>query len=446
MIPGILRLNSKTKYGMTSRNVPIYLFNPLDKKYQPCIVGCSQKDVTSNVLALINVERWEENKLTRGNLIRIIGTCGDLKAEEEALLYQYSSSTWKRFSKETLKIPSFDGYTHITGFAFNVDPPGCTDIDDAIIVGDDEYIYIVIADVASWMIENPDIFKKASTIGQTLYNNGRIISPLLPIQDECSLLPDKKRHGIALRFKWNNSEISNLKFMKVSFVNSKSFTYESIYSTKYGSLLKEISSYIAKRDIIDSHEWISELMILYNCEVAKVLVNQKQGLLRTQNAPDIEKFELYTTLGADLEFLANKSALYTHALEGGKHWGLNKEYYCHSTSPIRRFADIVNQMVIREDSILPFDLETINTLATNAKKYERDVFFMNKILSTSSRVVNGIVLSDHRIWVSSWKRIITCKNSEPLGSSGILKYSLDMDQPSWKRKMVFRFEGINYQE
>ena len=104
MIPGILELNSKTKYGMSSRNVPSYLFRPLDTSLGLCIVGCSRKDTTSNVLALINVEHWSED-LTKGNLTEIVGKCGDMKAEELALLYQYSVRPWKKF-KEPLIAPS----------------------------------------------------------------------------------------------------------------------------------------------------------------------------------------------------------------------------------------------------------------------------------------------------------------------------------------------------
>jgi exoribonuclease R len=141
MIPGILRLNSKIKYGLTSRNVPLYLFNPLDTTLKPCIVGSSSNEKT-NVLALINVEKWEPEKLTRGNLVRIIGKCGDIEAEEEALLIQYSSNIWKNFRKDSLNIPLYETHEHIQGFTFNVDPAGCTDIDDAITIGDDGYIYI----------------------------------------------------------------------------------------------------------------------------------------------------------------------------------------------------------------------------------------------------------------------------------------------------------------
>lgn len=442
MIPGILRLNSKVKYGLTSRNVPIYLFTPLDRKFSSCIVGCSQKDVSSNVLVLVNVDHWETSKLTRGNLLKVLGKCGEKTAEEDALFYQYSNLSWKHFDRTTLKEPDFSDYTPIEGFTFNVDPEGCVDIDDTITIGKNGYIYITIANVASWMNQNPTLFQKAAAIGQTLYKNGKVVSPLLPIQYECSLLPEKERYGLALKFQWNETELYNVSFEKVKLINNQSYTYDSIYNSKYATLLQHITFLLTGKHIQDSHAWIEELMIFYNCEVAKELIHQKKGLLRAQEPPVVEKLEQYKTIGADTEFLANKSAYYVNASTPQTHWGLQKDYYCHATSPIRRFADIVNQMVLSGYPVPTYDVATVNERGTCAKKYERDMFFLSQVLSSSKREIEGVTVSDHRVWVPEWKRIITCKNDVPIGSRGILKYSVDMDQPTWKKRMVFRFDSV----
>jgi exoribonuclease R len=443
MISGILQLNSKTRYGMSSRKIPTYLFKPLDTNLPDCIVGSSAKDVTSNVLAIITVEHWESEKLTRGTLIRIIGKCGDIAAEEEAILYQYAQPRRKK-DKYDINQPAFDSHKLVIGRTFNVDPQGCVDIDDAITIGEDGFIYIVIADVGCWMKENPKLFEEVSNIGQTLYNDGKIVLPLLPIQEECSLIVGKKRRGIALKFKWNGREISETSFERVIVINNQSFTYENIYLSKYSSLLKELSSFIANKDITDSHEWIAELMIFYNCQFAKELISRTKGILRSQHAPDIKKLSEYVALGVDLKILANKSAFYCRATENSVHWGLNKEY-CHASSPIRRFADIVNQMVLMYDN-LDIDIDKLNTISKNAKKYERDIFFVNKLLGSSKRKICGIVLNERRVWVATWKRIITCENSVKPGTYGTLYYSVNMDQPTWKKRMVFRFEDIDCQE
>jgi len=442
MIPGILRLNSKIKYGLTSRNVPLYLFNPLDTSLKPCIVGSSSKDNT-NVLALINVEKWEPEKLSRGNLVRIIGKCGDIQAEEEALLIQHSSNIWKGFRKESLNTPLNETHEYIRGFTFNVDPPGCTDIDDVITIGDDGYIYIVIADVSCWMKWNHNLFEGAAKIGQTLYKNGKVVAPLLPIQEECSLTTGKLSRGIALKFRFEET-ISDISFQKVLVTNNKTFTYESIYNSSQKVLLKRLASHIAGYSVEDSHEWIEQLMKFYNLKVAKELIKKKDGLLRIQPEPCIEKLKEYKDF-VGLEFLANKSAIYSCAKNPQKHWSL-QTYYCHATSPIRRFADIVNQMVLVNEVVCEIDIDYLNFLQKQSKKYERDLLFVQQLLGTDSREVEGIVLNDHRILVPKWKQIVTCKNNSNPGKKGLLKYSLDMNQPTWKKRMVFRFGDTNYPE
>lgn len=441
MIPGIIELTSKTIYGLTSRNIPIYRFKPLNTNLPDYLVGCSQKDRSKNMLGLI-----EDVKTQRSNLIRLIGPCGNIEAEKEALLFQYSKNIWKKFDKTSLYLPTIGKRKEIEGFTFNIDPAGCIDIDDVITIGNDGYIYITIADVGSWMNTNIELFEKAKTIGQSLYRDGKVVSSLLPHEEQCSLLPNMKRLGVSLKFKWDSVKITDISFEKVMITNNQTLTYQQAQTFQYSNLLKDITSYLASEELHDSHEWIEQLMIFYNCEVANILSGTKIGILRSQDQPEIEKLELYKRFVTDISYLANKSAKYTEANLNQPHWGLSKKIYCHATSPIRRFADIVNQMVLCEYEIPNVDCEELNKLQHDAKQYERDSFFLQKILGNENRVIDGIVVSDHRIWVPEWKRLVTCKNNYSAGTSGILKYSLDMNQPTWKRRMVFKFVDTNYLE
>ena len=439
MIPGIIELTSKTIYGLTSKNVPIYRFRPLNTTLPHYLVGCSYKDRSKNMLGLA-----QQADVLRTNLIRLIGPCGNLEAEKEALLLQYSSHNWKKFDTKNIVPPAFDKRTYIEGFTFNIDPPGCKDIDDVITFGNDGYFYITIADVASWMIQNPSILEKAATIGQTLYEEGRVVSPLLPNEEQYSLLPNQERLGIALKCKWTGTELVDISFEKVSLINNQSFTYDQAHTCSHAKILKDIASYLANRDVEDSHEWIEQLMLFYNCEVAKELVAKKQGILRSQQQSS--HLSDYQSLGIDNFFLANKSATYTCASYPKPHWGLQKEIYCHATSPIRRYVDIINQMVLCGYPIPSVNFDTLNTLQKQAKQYDRDSFFLSKLLSSDERTIEGITLNDHRVWVPEWRRIITCKNDKSPGTKGILKYSLDMNQPTWKKRMVFKFVDIDYLE
>ena len=441
MIPGILELTSRTRYGMTSRNVPLYLFRPFNQKLSMCIVGCS-KISTTNVLALVEVPKWESDSLSRGHLNRIIGNCGDFSAEKEALVYQYSTSNWK---KDLLyNYPNFNRPI-IKGISFNIDPIGCQDIDDVFTFGDDGYFYITIADVSEWMKVNPEIYEMAHQKTQTLYDDGKVIRPLIPFQHECSLIPKKHRLGVSLRFRISNNMVKDISFEKTQIVNTETYTYNDILMSVYSPELRKISEILSGKDSIDSHKWVESLMMFYNIEAAKVLHKRGKGILRVQESPDLDKLERYRKLGVSIDVLANKSATYVHATNPNvNHWGLQTHLYTHATSPIRRFVDIINQCVLKGEEVPDYDIDYLNERSKELKKYDRDTFFLEQLEVSKIKCISGITLSDHRVWIPDWKRIVTCKNEFPEGTKGTLHFSLDMTQSTWKRRMICKFKNVGY--
>jgi exoribonuclease R len=428
MIPGIIEFSSKIKYGFTSKKLPLYLFRPIDNS-DLYIVGSSGK-YTRNQLALaMPQELSKSNTLNRANLVKIIGECGDIKSETLALQYRYLNTTpWKNIYLNTPIITS----RRVNGYSFNVDPPGCEDIDDVITIGDDGYIYIVIANVYSWIHANPHLYKLIESKGATIYEPDSRI-PLIPMENQCSLIPGELRDGVALKFKFIDNEIHDIEFENVEIVNNRSFTYESIYQSPYVDLLKKLSSCIAGYTVDDSHEWIEQIMKFYNCQSASLLATMNRGILRHQPPPS-DKYK-----SIDLKFLDMKTATYTtdynleHSSIGTK--------YCHATSPIRRVVDIVNQNALMNVIDFDFDISKINSIFKNIKKYERETFFLNK-LQNPGRTIRGIVINDHRVYVPEWRRIVTCNNEFVENTHVYLKYSLDMNRTTWKKRMVFQAQNI----
>ena len=86
IIAGLIELNSKTKYGFSSRNVPIFLFTPFNESYPPFVVGCSERDTTVNRLALVRFDEVWNDTFPRGLLTRLL----DIGSDEEALFWTYS--------------------------------------------------------------------------------------------------------------------------------------------------------------------------------------------------------------------------------------------------------------------------------------------------------------------------------------------------------------------
>ena len=91
-IVGILQLTSKTRYGLTSRGHPIFLFRPFDASYPPFIVASSQKNLEKNMLCSIHYkDNWKPDVTTfpKGEIIDYFGQVGDWQAERSALLMRW---------------------------------------------------------------------------------------------------------------------------------------------------------------------------------------------------------------------------------------------------------------------------------------------------------------------------------------------------------------------
>ena len=225
LIVGTIELTNKSKYGLTSRGIPIYLFTPYDKRYPHFIVGCSEKDVKNNRIGLIKFDDWTNSStFPRGLLQQVLGVSGDFEAEKQALIwqacpYKYPKGEWVPKTKEMHTRRKIN-----SGKTFNIDPVGCKDIDDILTfeeINEGWKVTITISDVARYVDDGSveDIF--ASLISQTLYDNGKVVRPMLPeaySEKVCSLLENKQSYGVSLRFIWNGLNIERIEWLETILV------------------------------------------------------------------------------------------------------------------------------------------------------------------------------------------------------------------------------------
>ena len=435
-IAGVLQLTNKTRYGFTARNVPMYLFSPLNTVFPQMIVASAYRDLKKNILVV--AEKMNDDKLPRGQIIEIVGTCGDPLAERKAIHVAYSPDYWTRipetaepnFNRPILNVPTI-----------NIDPPGCMDIDDCISIWTNSEgivkVAITIADVAEWVRANPWM-TYAQNIGQTLYDKGTPVRSMFPktLESRMSLLPGEKRLGYALIFDWTGGKVEYPHFKEVVIINKKSYTYDDCReATEIPiTVLREICEHLAGRPLYDTHDWVAELMIFYNKQMANAITVIGKGLLRKHSSPDSEKMEKYERLGLNARMFAYSSATYETPSGDITHWGFQSRY-CHGTSPIRRWADVVNQMAMKGMPV-PDAKDDCNRLQKFAKKHTRDLAFMD-ILQRRPENVSGIVVSPTRIWIPDWDRLVSCKNELPEGTPVDVEYFLNMQRPSWKERLVF---------
>ena len=466
-IVGVLELNSKTRYGITSRGAPVFLFKPMDEAYPPFYVSSTHKDLSRPVLAVIEFLDWKETTCPRGTLYQILGPCGDLEAEEEALAWYASPIRWKKGITDEVTTVSVPSRTWRRGHFFNVDPAGCRDVDDAISIEYDDrdgtgmhFIGIHITNVANWIHKYP-FLKAAAKIGSTLYKDGKVVCPMFPVtlsEGLFSLCLGEKRHVVTLSFIWNSKakKIEDLEWQACQITLTETYTYESVYDSIHCLTLREIASHLAKKDVPDSHDWIAQFMILYNSEAAKIAEVQANGLLRRHTAPEAARFDsVKSLLGEDVAArIANSAGEYCWREEDTTHWGLQIGKYCHATSPIRRWADCVNQACILESLRIRarevnYSLDAVDELNDRMKRirrFERELQYMTAILGPT-KVREGTIVEAKggkvSFWVPEWGRIVKTRDDGEWSSGDTVSIELycDPTKRNWKRRVTFKLKG-----
>jgi exoribonuclease R len=471
---GVLHIQSKTIYGMSSRGVPIYFFEPLDPKFPPMIVGCSTaKSYSKNILVLATFEKWNKaDKYPRGILQTILGECGDLETEKKALLHRYSPFPYpkaKTISLDPGYLTSLQDQKTLKGYTFNIDPVGCVDVDDIFTL---ERIYdgwrltISITDVACGLPTDHPLYSSASRLGQTIYPDEGEPKHMLPPSigiEMLSLLPGKLRNVISLTIDWTaTASLSQPIWSLRTAAVDKAYTYEeaNLDSQPELQVLRQLTEAIAGRPLVDSHEWVETAMLFYNKEAGKLLQSAGIGILRAHSAPDAEKLEKMIAIHSDLKLYAFSSASYVDPTQPAQHWGIGADAYAHASSPLRRFADLYNQQCIRGIILgtptntyrpSPKLLRDLNRLQKDAKAYERDIFFVN-ILCKELKKLDGIVVATNsekrtiQVYVPEWKRIIKVRQgpeesiSVESGQGVQVSYYVKADCARWKDKIIFRLE------
>lgn len=483
-ISGTLELTSKTTYGVTSRGIPIYLFVPFRRDYPPFVVGCSEKDKSKNKICTIKFSEWT-GQFPRGNLEKVIGNSGDISSEIQGLVH--SLCPWPALKGPfDLKPHTIDNRHRLHGSTFNIDPSGCRDIDDVVTIESVEphlwRITITISDVSAYIEELSAIDIMAGTIGQTLYHDGKAIKPMMPVEvseDLCSLHEGKEHLGVSLILTWDEEEIISKEWKETVFTNNKSWTYEEFMQNPSDdrSILQMFTSSIEKRDLHDSHEWIEVLMKLYNMEAGKLLKKAGVGILRRHSAPNMERLKKYCEWDSGLGMLANSAAEYCEAHdENTTHYGLESAAYCHATSPIRRYADLMNQRILKElikgegqdDNkflMVTVDVNELNRRAKLYKGFERDVTYMTALQESKDFIGRILDIKEEdnkyklRIFVPEWRKTISChykKIGENLicsqdesetfqiqeGSLVDITCSIQPNSRCWKERIVTRIKKV----
>ncbi len=421
-IPGVLILN-KT-YGKI-KNKSLYKCIPDDTRLLPFLIPYEIKHVgfskvLINLYVTFSYTNWNE-KHPNGILNLVIGPINILDNCYEYQLYCKSlNSSIQKFHKDTLKIinsnshdtfienikliyPCIENRIHNDWQIFTIDPLKSVDLDDGFSIKKLEnnihQISIYISNVTIWM----DVLKLWDSFSQrisTIYlpDKKRPMLPTILSDCICSLLENTVRVAFTMDIFIQNNEIIDIKYCNSLIKVYKNYYYEEpelLKDINYKMIFdvtKKISKKVKYTNIKNSHDIVCYLMILMNYNCAKIMLENKTGILRSTIIN--KKVEIPENLPEDVgKFIQSWNSSCGQYIDGSiineksvRHELLDMDAYIHITSPIRRLVDLLNIIKFQQITNLielsensnEFynkwinNLEYINTTMRSIKKVQND--------------------------------------------------------------------------
>lgn len=333
---GLLNTYKSTIFGKNKKGSTIYIVEPLKHNLPKFLVAYNGK-IKGKLIIRFKFNNWNK-KLPTGNLISIIGKLGEVNIDK-LLLYHYNINIKKinfdiKINNHEKKIVRKD----ITNIPFiSIDPKGSTDIDDAIYINNN-IVYITIAQPIVYLNKNI-IEEMVKTKFSTIYSNNNIHLFGKKITELSSLVENKLRYSYTVVFK-----------------DGKLYEhYPSIVMVKNNYSYDYINNNM--KDYIDGFEYaqsmISHYMILTNLAIGNIMKNKNMIYRITKEN--------------------SMNAIYTYDNNINYHSNLNKSYYLHFTSPIRRLVDNIIHMKITYNIDINNDINIMNEISTSISRFHRNL-------------------------------------------------------------------------
>lgn len=243
-------------------------FQPLDTRIPNISIHSYNMKELDGQRLVVCLDEWPVNhSRPSGHLVKKLGLIGQRNVETEAILIEHDipyesfvesvlsclpASDWKVDTSDNNRV---DFRYSLNGIICSIDPPGCTDIDDALharlLSNNTIEVGVHIADVSHFVLPNTALDIEAAYRSTTVYLVNRRIDmlPELLGTNLCSLKQDVDRYAFSCIWTMDmEGNILSTKFIKSIIKSSASLTYEMAQSKldQYYNQINDISDPLVK--------------------------------------------------------------------------------------------------------------------------------------------------------------------------------------------------------
>ncbi|XP_030756303.1 exosome complex exonuclease RRP44 [Sitophilus oryzae] len=295
------------------------IFVPADRSIPKIRIETRQGEFLKSQKFIVTIDSWPRySRYPHGHFVRALGRIGSQETENEVVLLEHDVPH-SQFSEEVLnclpKLPWIiteeDEKKRVDLRSIDicsVDPPGCTDIDDALhcrpVDGKLE-VGVHIADVSHFIRPGTAIDLEAASRATTVYLvNKRIdMVPELLSSNLCSLRGGEERFAFSCIWEMDHeANILNTRFHKSIIKSKRAMTYEEAQltiddKTKTDSLAESLRNLNKLAKILKKRRLDNGALVLASTEV-KILMDSE-----TMEPLDVEAKKMFETNSMVEEFM-----------------------------------------------------------------------------------------------------------------------------------------------
>lgn len=423
LLVGVFSTSQTQRFGKNKKGNVIYLVKPLLEKMPNFLIPYGGK-LKGKIIIRFKYRHWNE-KLPMGEIINVIGV---FKKENlnEMLMYHYEVFPKSiRYPEYTNSMENNIKRKKYSTNIFSIDPDDCEDIDDALSIEEDNDSIIIGVHIAQpiYYLSKNDIENKLKYQFSTLYlENKRCDLWGSDITNKSSLHQGEEKPAYTILFHFKDNELSHIEDFPSIIVNKKKLSYDNANTYSFANKLLSFTNQINKK-VLDFHELVSIWMVKTNNYIGKKMSSHIP--LRVNKKIDINIFD-DIVIDEDIKdkFKIRNMEAAEYSYTSSYHESLDLNNYCHFTSPIRRLMDTIIHMKLTYNENPEFNLDQINFLDKQTKKFHRNIQLNSQI--------DQFFKHDNEVVINSWIYQIKKENilevfTKELGFLKVKLYDLKFD-------------------